>query len=128
MSRVKRTDARLSADEFQLLLEETIRELPEPFGQLIENVVITVEDEPAPADVAHHAGEPGYELLGIFRGVPRTRAVHNALPSLPNHIAIFRGPILRTTRTRSEASAQIRDTIVHELGHYFGLGDADMPY
>ncbi len=119
-------DLRLSADEFGLLLEETILDLPAPFGQLIENVVITVEDEPGQEDSALR-GEGG-ELLGIFRGVPLTRKSHDALPSLPNQIAIFRGPILRTTRTRAETSAQIRDTIVHELGHYFGLDDEEMPY
>jgi predicted Zn-dependent protease with MMP-like domain len=47
---------------------------------------------------------------------------------LPAQIAIFRGPIQRTTRTRREALREIRDTVIHELGHYFGLDDDEMEY
>ena len=52
----------------------------------------------------------------------------SALSLLPDQVAIFRGPILRVTRTRAQAIQQIRETVIHELGHYFGLGDHDMVY
>ena len=52
----------------------------------------------------------------------------NGDPLLPDGLAVFRGPILRATRTRREAVDEVRDTIVHELGHYFGLSDEEMPH
>jgi predicted Zn-dependent protease with MMP-like domain len=57
-----------------------------------------------------------------------TQRTHDMLPLLPDQIAIFRGPIMRVSATRREAVREIRDTVIHELGHYFGLEDADMPY
>ena len=57
-----------------------------------------------------------------------TRRTHDMLPHLPDQISIFRGPIMRIARTRHEAVGQIRDTVIHELGHYFGLHDHEMPY
>ena len=50
------------------------------------------------------------------------------MTSMPDQIAIFRGPILRLARNREEAVAEIRDTVIHELGHYFGLDDEEMSY
>jgi predicted Zn-dependent protease with MMP-like domain len=50
------------------------------------------------------------------------------LPMLPDQIAIFRGPILRVARHRGEVVQEVRDTVIHELGHYFGLADREMPY
>jgi predicted Zn-dependent protease with MMP-like domain len=50
------------------------------------------------------------------------------MPLLPDEIAVFRGPIGRVTQTRDEAVQEVRDTIIHELGHYFGLGDDEMPH
>jgi predicted Zn-dependent protease with MMP-like domain len=49
------------------------------------------------------------------------------MPLLPDEIAIFRGPINRIARTREEAVHEVRETVIHELGHYFGLGDDEMP-
>ena len=62
--------------------------------------------------------------VDIFRGIPMTQqSTFNTLPSMPNQVAIFRGPILRVTRGRRDAVEQIRETVIHELGHYFGLDE-----
>jgi predicted Zn-dependent protease with MMP-like domain len=115
----------LDADEFEQAVEEALEGLPPQFASLLDNVAIVIEEEPLAADLelAH-----GGELLGLFRGVPRTHRILGALPILPTQIAIFRGPILRVTRSRAAAVRQIRDTVSHELGHYFGLSDEAMPY
>jgi predicted Zn-dependent protease with MMP-like domain len=103
--------------EFDRLVENALDELPARFADLLQNVAIVVEDEPGEADLdlLHH---PEDELLGIFRTVP----------PLPDQIAIFRGPIQRLARNRREAVREIRDTVIHELGHYFGLDDEGMAY
>lgn len=113
--------------EFERLVEEALAGLPPEFERLLDNVVVVVEEEPGAEDRAVME-DPDDELLGIYRGVALTRRHHDMLPTLPDQIAIFRGPINRVARTRNEAMREIRDTVIHELGHYFGLHDHDMEY
>ena len=113
--------------EFERLVEEALSTLPPQFAELIDNVAVVVEEEPSDDDLDVLEDEDN-ELLGIYRGVALTRRHHDMLPMLPDQIAIFRGPINRVSRTRSEAVQQIRETVIHELGHYFGLADHEMPY
>ena len=117
---------RLSPDEFAQLAEEAIASIPKRFSDLLHNIAVIVEEEPSESD-RDALEDPRYELLGIFRGIPRTRRTYD-MTSMPDQIAIFRGPILRIARNRDQAVAQIRDTVIHELGHYFGLSDDAMPY
>lgn len=123
----------LSHQEFEQLVEQAVASLPEQFAKLIENISIVVEDEPSDDDLdalddEDEDDDGESELLGIYRGVALTRRTHDMLPGLPDQIAIFRGPILRVARNRREAIAEIRETVIHELGHYFGLHDEDMEY
>ena len=57
----------------------------------------------------------------------RTEMSWDMLPTLPPQAVVFRGPILRNTSSNREAVKEIKDTLVHELGHYFGLEDDEMP-
>ena len=66
-------------------------------------------------------------IFGIFRGAGYFER-DAMVSSLPAQIAIFRGPILRECATRGEAVREIRDTVVHEIGHMLGLEDGEMPY
>ena len=127
LERVARDD--LTLPEFRRLVEEAMDSLPERFATMIENVVIAVEDEPTEEDLEALGpdADSGEELLGIYRGVALTEREHGA-PMLPDEIAVFRGPILRVTRTRRDALQQVRETVIHELGHYFGLSDEEMHY
>ena len=117
----------ISPTEFDDLVEEALGNLPEQFSDLLENIVIVTEDEPSDDDLDAMDDEDD-ELLGIYRGVALTERSHDMLPGLPDQIAIFRGPILRVSRSRAEAVREIRETVIHELGHYFGLGDDDMVF
>ena len=117
----------LTRHEFESLVEEALAGLPPEFAELLDNVAVVVEEEPSDDDLDLLEDEGG-ELLGIYRGVALTHRTHDMLPMLPDQIAIFRGPILRIARSRREAIHEIRDTVIHELGHYFGLHDDDMAY
>lgn len=117
---------RISGREFEQLVEQALGELPQRFAALLDNVAVVVEEEPSDEDL-DALDENANELLGIYRGVPMTERHYDAL-RLPDQIAIFRGPILRVARSRSDALHEIRDTVVHELGHYFGLDDEEMAY
>ena len=112
--------------EFERLVAEALDSLPERFADLLDNVVVVVEEEPSASDLDVMEDEHG-ELLGLYRGTPMTRRTHDSF-RLPDQIAIFRGPILRVTRGPHEAQRQIRETVIHELGHYFGLGDDEMVF
>ena len=119
--------SRLSPQEFDLLVEQALAGVPEQFRRYLDNVVIVVEEEPTDEDYDETDTPDENELFGIFRGAPyfeRNRSVSE----LPAQIALFRGPILRSCETRGEAVREIRDTVVHELGHLLGLDDEEMPY
>ncbi len=88
---------------------------------------MVVEEEPSREDYEESDTPDEEELFGIFRGVPFFDR-ETMVTSLPAQIAIFRGPILRCCETRGEAVREIRDTVVHEVGHMLGLEDDDMPY
>lgn len=118
----------LSPSEFESLVEEALEHLPRKFADLLENVVIVVEDEPSDDDLELLDDNADSELLGIYRGIALTHRRHDMLPALPDQIAIFRGPIMRVARTHRDAVRQIRETVIHELGHYFGLHDDDMVF
>ncbi len=120
----------LSRDEFERVVGEALDSLPERFAEMVRNVVVAVEEEPSAEDLEsiEDDGEPASELLGIYRGVALTERSHGDMPLVPDEIAIFRGPINRVARSRREAVDEVRETVIHELGHYFGLDDEEMPH
>lgn len=119
----------LSRAEFERVVGEALDSLPKRFADMVHNVVIAVEEEPSDEDLdsIEDDDDPDAELLGIYRGVALTERTHD-MQLLPDEIAVFRGPINRVARTRSEAVHEVRETVIHELGHYFGLDDDDMPH
>jgi predicted Zn-dependent protease with MMP-like domain len=118
---------KLTRAEFEGVVSEALDSLPKRFADMVENVVIAVEDEPTDDDFDSFEDDDGSEILGIYRGVALTERTHD-MQLLPDEIAVFRGPINRVTRTRSEAVHEVRETVIHELGHYFGLSDDEMPH
>ena len=119
--------SRLSQQTFTRLVEQALDDLPEDFAAVLENVAIVVEDEPAPETLEELGFEPGDELFGLYEGVPLPER-DSFYQSLPDRISIYRGPLQRVCSSRREIVQEIRDTVVHEIGHYFGLSDEDMPY
>ncbi len=121
------SSSRVTKAQFESYVEEALASVPEKFRRYLENIVVVVEEEPAEEDYEETGTSPDEELFGIFRGVPYFEREHS-ISSLPAQIAIFRGPILRCCESRGGAVAEIRDTVVHEIGHMLGLGDEEMPY
>jgi predicted Zn-dependent protease with MMP-like domain len=118
---------RVPPEEFDVLVEKAIADLPEEFARLVQNVVIVVEEEPDPEVLAEMGFEPDEELLGLYQGIPLTERGANH-DGLPDQVSLYRQPLLRFCRSRRELIREVRDTLVHELGHYFGLSDEEMPY
>ena len=119
--------SRLGPREFDALVEQALSGVPERFRRYLDNVIVVVEDEPTDEDYDETDTRDEDELFGIFRGAPYFER-NQSVTELPAQIALFRGPILRSCATRGEAVREIRDTVVHELGHLLGLDDEEMPY
>ena len=108
----------LSYQEFERLVERALRTLPEEFHIYLENVAIVIEDE-APDDMP--------DLMGLYEGVPLVeRSVDDTI--LPDCITLFKGPIERACASRAEMEAEVRLTVLHEVGHFFGLTEEDLEH
>jgi predicted Zn-dependent protease with MMP-like domain len=119
----------LEPEQFESLVRQAIDGLPIEYRRLLENVAIVVEDEPPQAVLDDFGLESPDDLLGLYSGVSRDNdSFFNAGGQLPARISIYRGPIMRLCRSAEEVVREVRDTVVHEIGHHFGLDDDEMPY
>ncbi|MBA2487637.1 MAG: metallopeptidase family protein [Nitrospira sp.] len=115
--------------EFQELVQRALDSLPDEYARLISSVAVVVEDEPSPDLLADLEMEEDEDLLGLYQGLSIDQeSFFQTGGQLPAKISIYRGPILRLCRTRKEVVQEVRDTVVHEIGHHFGLDDDEMPY
>jgi len=94
--------------------------LPEVFRERLGSVAIVVEDEPTSAQLASVGA---YGLYGLYQGVPRTNLAADGAP-VPSKITIFRGPLMRASRTPEALAAAVTETVYHEIAHHFGISDA----
>jgi predicted Zn-dependent protease with MMP-like domain len=127
-------DQRTAFDE---LLGQVIAELPEHLRALLEEVPVIVEDDPSPAILEEMDVDPANtDLCGLHWGVPLTRRSVEHSGVLPENIWLFRAPIMRVARYRQKQAGaggggadlrtQIRITLLHEIGHHFGLDERDL--
>ena len=103
---------------FARLVRNALDELPAEFRERIRNLEIVIEDEPAPEQLPQ-----GGTLLGLYEGVPLTQRGAQE-PYLPDRISIFRGPIERVSVSPRTQARVVRDTVIHEIAHHFGISDA----
>lgn len=118
---------RVGTAVFERLVGEALDGLPDDFAALLDNVAVVIEEEPPPDVLAEFGMESPDELFGLYQGIPLTER-DGFYQALPDRIAIYRGPITRYCRSRREVIREVRDTVIHELGHHFGLDDDEMPY
>lgn len=113
---------RVSTERFEELVREAMESLPEQFLDNLDNVVVVVEREPSRSQLDYHGLGPNETLFGLYEGVPITERGSYA-PPLPDRITIFQRPLERYCATEEELISQVRDTVVHEVAHYFGIDD-----
>jgi len=115
----------MKREHFIKVVEDSLDSLPEEFRSRIKNVAILVEDFP-PNQSPTQPGQQRRLLLGIFHGVPATkRSVFNH-PTGPDHIVLYQKNIEAVCSSESEVRHQIRQTLIHELGHYFGMTEEQL--
>jgi predicted Zn-dependent protease with MMP-like domain len=115
---------RTSREHFNRLVEETLAKLPEEFLEYFTNVMVMVEDYPSRKE-ARKMDIPRDELLGLFSGTPYPSrgGFFNVPNPLPDTIILFKRNIERICATEGELIEEIRKTLIHEVGHYFGLSE-----
>jgi predicted Zn-dependent protease with MMP-like domain len=113
-------------DWFVALVEEALDQLPAPFAAKVDNVAVVVETAPDRITRAQMGLGDGRLLLGLYQGVPLPERSVEAPPLMPDRIIIYQDPILALSRDPDQIKRQVRQTVIHELGHYFGLSDAEM--
>ncbi len=115
----------MKREEFVKVAEESLDSLPEEFRSRIENVAILVEDFP-PNQPPPRPEKQRRLLLGIFHGVPATKKSVFDLSVGPAHIVLYQKNIEAVSSSEAEIRQQIRQTLMHELGHYFGMTEEQL--
>lgn len=110
---------------FENLVETALRRLPRKFREKLHNIAIEIEDEASP-DVLEDLGIEDGTLYGLYQGVPLTEREWNYGNVLPDRIVIYQRPIETTARSSDEIQDIVLDTVVHEIGHFFGFSDAEL--
>ena len=116
----------MTRPEFEALVERALRTLPRHFKDKIANVAVVVEDWADDETLADLGIEPPDTLYGLYRGIDLTRRDSTYGNVMPDTITIYQGPIEEDCADEAEMAELVRDTVVHELGHYFGLDDETM--
>ena len=111
---------------FEKLVEKALERLPKKFKKKLRNIMIEIEDRPLQEALDDMGIESG-TLFGLYQGVPLTER-DTFYSALPDRVLVFRGPILRACESRREVLREIRETVQHELGHYFGMEEEDLPF
>ncbi len=106
----------LSRRRFERLVRRVLVTLPEEFRSSLENVAVVIENEP-PEDMP--------DTLGFYEGVPLIECSLQDV-TMPDVITIFKGPIERACHTEEDIEAEVRLTVLHEVGHFFGLEEAQL--
>ena len=116
----------MTHSEFEALVERALRTLPRPFKEKIANVAVVVEDWADDETLAEMEIEPPDTLYGLYRGIDLTHRDTSYGNVLPDTIHIYQGPIEEDCANEDEMAEMIRDVVIHEVGHYFGLDDETM--
>ncbi|MGE4191723.1 MAG: metallopeptidase family protein [Thermoanaerobaculia bacterium] len=112
--------------EFERLVADALGTIPRRFRNAMRNIAIVVEDEPDRALLEEMEVEPGDTLFGLYQGTPLTERHWGHGNALPDRILLFQGPHQREASDEEDLVASIAETLIHEIGHYFGLSEEEI--
>ena len=111
----------VSEEQFEAMVADALDSIPEELATEFENVAVMVQDWPSAAQLNGRRGT----LLGLYEGIDLTRRSPLGYTGvMPDRITIFRGPLCAMARDEADLARQVRVTVLHEVGHYFGMSDA----
>ena len=113
----------MRGEEFERLVAQALEELPEEFQKRLDNVDVVVAANPT-RDQMKRAGIGSHQtLFGLYEGVPLSKRDRGYHLVLPDKITIFQRPMEALCRTNEEIRNLVRETVMHEIAHHFGIGD-----
>ena len=117
----------MTRERFEDIAEEVFTHLPKIFGEKIDNVQIVVEEYPS-EEVMKNMRAGKTSLLGLYQGIPLTRrgTWYGTSPTIPDKISLYQANIEAVCRNDAELSDRIREVLLHELGHYFGMSESEI--
>ncbi len=116
----------LKQEEFEKIVKEGIKAIPEKFLHKLKNVAIVVEETPTPAQKKKLNLHPGWTLFGLYEGVPQLERGVNYSAVLPDKITIFQKPIEESARDENDIKEIVKNTVWHEIAHHFGMDEAQV--
>ena len=111
---------------FERLVTEAVALIPKRFRREIRNLALVVEEEPSPALLEEMEIEPPDSLYGLYQGTPLTERRWDYGNTLPDRITLYQRPIEEDCEDEDEVRAVIGETLIHEVGHYFGLSEEEI--
>jgi predicted Zn-dependent protease with MMP-like domain len=116
----------VKVNEFRQLVDEALATIPDDFREAMQNIAIVIEDEPSKATLHEVGLEPPDTLLGLYQGTPLTERVWAHGNSIPDKITLYQLPIEESSNDRDDLVVAIGETLIHEIGHYFGLSEEEI--
>jgi predicted Zn-dependent protease with MMP-like domain len=116
----------LRKEEFTRLVEEALTDIPRRFREAMTNIAIVVEDEPSSEILAEMEIEPPDSLYGLYQGTPLTERGWGHGNTLPDRISLYKNPIEEDSEDHEDVIVCIAETLIHEIGHYFGLSEEEI--
>jgi predicted Zn-dependent protease with MMP-like domain len=116
----------MTREAFEQLVADALSGIPRSFRDAMTNISISVEDEPSRALLREMEIEPPDTLFGLYQGTPLTERRWDHGNSLPDRVVLFQGPHEREAEDEDDLIASIGETLIHEIGHYFGLSEEEI--
>jgi predicted Zn-dependent protease with MMP-like domain len=118
--------ALVERERFERFVADALAGVPRRFRDAMRNIAIVVEDEPPPALLDEMEIEPPDTLFGLYQGIPITERRWDYGNVLPDRIVLFQGPHERDAESDEDLVASIAETLIHEIGHYFGMSEEEI--
>jgi predicted Zn-dependent protease with MMP-like domain len=112
--------------EFERLVADALASIPRRFRDAMKNLAVVVEDEPSVELLREMDIEPPDTLFGLYQGTPLTERHWGYGNALPDRILLFQGPHEREAEDEDDLIVSIGETLIHEIGHYFGLSEEEI--
>jgi len=113
----------MELERFEELVRRGLELIPEEIAERMSNVDIEVQDMPSAQQLAATGVPRGHTLLGLYVGIPLTRRTSGYNMAMPDRIIIFQRPLERMSRNENDLVDRVRDTVIHEVAHHFGISD-----
>ena len=117
---------KVTEEEFQQLMELSMESIPEVFKNRMDNIAFIVEQYPSSSDLARLDMKDGRYLLGLYSGIPYTHRNTWYGSTTPDRIILFQKNIEAVCRTEAELIDKVREVVIHEVAHYFGMTDEEI--